>query len=198
MFVKVKHSEQGTLLFEAEGKLFHYTACHFGAKFSAYWWSRLGALITRIAHELLAPFPHRMWLYVDDLLALLQDQECTQPVCLLLSLLACTNAPVSLKKAQLGSDITWCGWTFSFKLETIHLWQSKLAKLRAQLRALHSSRKVHRKLLEANPGAPDVGRQHMSTSPSLHGAVVSRPAQRSRNAEPYPPADVAAFLGWTG
>ena len=35
--VKLKHSEQGTLLFEVEGKLFHCTVCHFGAQFSAYW-----------------------------------------------------------------------------------------------------------------------------------------------------------------
>ena len=73
--IKVKRSEQGTLLFDVEGKRFHCTVCHFGAKFSAYWWSRLGALITRVAHELLAPFPHRVWLYVDDLLALVQSNR---------------------------------------------------------------------------------------------------------------------------
>ena len=110
--VKVKHSEQATLLFEVEGKLFHYTVCHFGAKFSDYWWSRLGALITRIAHELLAPFPHRMWLYVDDLLALFQRKDQAKPVCLLLALLACINAPVSWKKAQLGHDMVRVDFLF--------------------------------------------------------------------------------------
>ena len=113
--VKVKPSEQGTLLFEVEGKLFHYTVCHFGAKFSAYWWSRLGARITRTAHKLLAEHPHCMWLYVDDLLTLLHQAQPVKPVCLLLALLACINAPVSWKKAQLGTDITWCGWSFSFE-----------------------------------------------------------------------------------
>ena len=42
----------------------------------------------------------------------------------------------------------WCGWTFSFRRETIHLSQSKLAKLQA----LHNSRKVPRKLLAATLG----------------------------------------------
>ena len=49
--VKVKPQEQGTLLFEVDEALRYYTVCHFGAKFSAYWWSRLGAMLTRIAHD---------------------------------------------------------------------------------------------------------------------------------------------------
>ena len=76
--VKVKHSQHGTLLFEIKGRLFHYTVFHLGAKFSAYWWSRLGAMRTRVAHQLLASFPHGLWLYVDDLLALLQEEDCTK------------------------------------------------------------------------------------------------------------------------
>ena len=174
--VKVKHSEQGTLLFEVEGKLFHYTVCHFGAKFSAYRWSRLGAVITRIAHELLAPFPHRMWLYVDDLLALFQRQDHAKPVCLLLALLACINAPVSWKKAPLGHDTTWCGWTFSFQRKTLHLSQSKLAKLRDQLRALRNSRKVPRKPLEATSGLLSTEIWYAETYiPAVVAALPGRP-----------------------
>ena len=59
---------------------------------------------------------------------------------------------MSWKKEQLGHDIKCCGWTFSLKGETIHLSQSKLAKLRDQLRALRNSRKVPRKLFEATLG----------------------------------------------
>ena len=150
--IKVKPQEQGTLLFEIDGALHHYTVCHFGAKFSAYWWSRLGALLTRAAHDLLAEEPRRMWLYVDDLLTLLQKQQCTRPVCLLLALLACINAPISWKKAQLSTDVVWCGWTFSLAFETLRLSQVKLAKLRHQLQTLCHSRKVQRKLLEATLG----------------------------------------------
>ena len=150
--IKVRPQEQGTLLFELDGALHHYTVCHFGAKFSAYWWSRLGALLTRTAHELLAEAPHRMWLYVDDLLTLLQKQQCTRPVCILLAFLTCINAPISWKKAQLGAEVVWCGWNFSFAFETLHLPPAKLAKLRNQLQTLCKSRKVQRKLLEATLG----------------------------------------------
>ena len=150
--VKVKHCEQGALLFEVAEQLYHYTVCHFGAKFSAYWWARLGALLTRAAHSLLGDQPHRMWLYVDDLLALLRSASCAQPICVLLAFLSCINAPVSWKKAQLSQSIVWCGWTFHFGLETLHLAQPKLQKLRQQLQALHRSKKVSRKLLEATLG----------------------------------------------
>ena len=150
--VKVKPCGQGTLLFEVADQLYHYTVCHFGAKFSAYWWSRLGAMLTRIAHALLGDAPHRMWLYVDDLLALLRRAACTKPICILLAFLSCINAPVSWKKAQLGQASTWCGWSFHFGWETLHLAQPKLHKLREQLQALHRSQKVARKLLEATLG----------------------------------------------
>ena len=142
--IKVRPQEQGTLLFEIDGALHHYTVCHFGAKVSAYWWSRLGVLLTRAAHDLLAEEPRRMWLYVDDLLTLLQKQQCTRPVCLLLAfLLARINAPISWKKAQLSTDVVWCGWNFCLAFETLRLSQAKLAKLRRQLQ---------RKLLEATLG----------------------------------------------
>ena len=149
--VKVEKQEQGTLLFEVDNTLHYYTVCHFGAKFSAYWWSRLGGMLTRIAHDLLASEPRHMWLYVDDLLTLPQQQNCTRPACILLAFLSCINAPISWKRAQLGAEVVWCGWSFSFSLETLHLSESKLAKLR-QLKAMHGSRKVQRKLLEAALG----------------------------------------------
>ena len=69
--VKVRPKDQGLLLFEFQSKLYGYVVCHFGARFSAYWWQRLGALLLRIAHSLLASQPHKAWLYVDDLLAAL-------------------------------------------------------------------------------------------------------------------------------
>ena len=38
--IKVSPAEQGALLFEWQGTLYYYTVCHFGAKFSAYWWQK--------------------------------------------------------------------------------------------------------------------------------------------------------------
>ena len=31
----------------------HYTVCHFGARFSAAWWSRMGAVLIRLCHKFL-------------------------------------------------------------------------------------------------------------------------------------------------
>ena len=50
--VKVRQKDQGLLLFEFQKKLYGYVVCHFGARFSAYWWQRLGALLLRIVHKL--------------------------------------------------------------------------------------------------------------------------------------------------
>ena len=66
--VKVRRKEP-CLLFRVEAQLYHYTVCHFGAKFSAYWWQRVGGQLLRIAHALLQQHGHKAWLYVDDLLA---------------------------------------------------------------------------------------------------------------------------------
>ena len=74
-----------------------------------------------------------------------------EAVCLLIALLASINAPVSWKKAQIGHSITWCGWTFDFNNETIHLARQKLEKLRAGSLLLQG-RKLPRKKLEAALG----------------------------------------------
>ena len=81
--IKVHPREHGCLLFEVAGKLYHYIVCHFGAKFSAYWWQRAGAQMLRSTHALLSTFSHRAWLYVDDLLALLCRHSMPQQVTLI-------------------------------------------------------------------------------------------------------------------
>ena len=149
--IKVCPAEQGALLFEWQGTLYYYTVCHFGAKFSAYWWQRLGALLS-LLHGLLRTTPHRLWLYVDDLLILLQKARIKEDVALVVALLAALGVPISWRKAQLGAHITWCGWTFNFDCETVHLTREKLAKLRAQLQELRHSKKILRKKLESSLG----------------------------------------------
>ena len=150
--VKVAPQEQGTLLFEVESQLYHYTVCHFGARFSAYWWALVSGLITHILHSMLQSFGHRAWLYVDDLLLLFRTAELAQDTCMTVALLSIINAPVSWKKAQVGPLATWCGWTFNFALETLHLHEPKLQKLREQLSRIANAKKVSRKQLEATLG----------------------------------------------
>ena len=146
--IKVHPSEHGCLLFEVAGKLYHYIVCHFGAKFSAYWWQRAGAQMLRITHALLSTFSHRAWLYVDDLLALLCRHSMPQQVTLITFFLSAINAPMSWRKAQLGHVVTWCGWTLHTDLEASHLAIGKLSKLQEQLETLARSKKLPRKHLE--------------------------------------------------
>ena len=150
--VKVSAAEHGCLLFKVEQRLYHYVVCHFGAKFSAHWWQRVGSQITRVLHALLSQHSHEAWLYVDDLLATLARSSWEDQVVLITCLLAALHAPISWRKAQLGDIITWCGWTFHLDLECLHLVQAKLAKLRDQLRKLASSKKILRKFLESSLG----------------------------------------------
>ena len=96
--------------------------------------------------------PHRLWLYVDDLLVLLHKARVKEDVALIVALLSALGVPISWRKAQLGADITWCGWTFNFDCETVRLTAEKLAKLRAQLYELRHSRKILRKKLESGLG----------------------------------------------
>ena len=146
--VQVRQDEQGCLLFQHAGKLFHYTVCHFGAKFSAYWWQRLGGMLLRIAHALLARYSHKAWLYVDDLLAVMAKQTFVEQTCLLVCLLACLHAPISWRKAQLGHSIDWCGWQYNLDFETVTLLPDKLAKLQQQLLEVARTTKTARKTLE--------------------------------------------------
>ena len=134
--VKVREQDQGMLLFEFAGQLYGYTVCHFGARCSAYWWQRLGALLLRIAHQLLAQQPHKAWLYVDDLLAALVRSGDLQ-LALLVVLLVCLKSPISWKKAALGDLLVWCGWAEAemWRPGTVLVTTALLSRKRCHMRA---------------------------------------------------------------
>ncbi|OLP91792.1 hypothetical protein AK812_SmicGene26474 [Symbiodinium microadriaticum] len=142
-------SASSLLLFAFNGTLWRYVVCHFGAKFSAYWWQRVGGLITRILHASLAQYPHRAWLYVDDLLAALLRTSAHESLLIIVLLLSCLGAPISWKKASVGDSLIWCGWKFNFAYETVELCAAKRLKLSSQIQGLLSKPKVQRKDLEA-------------------------------------------------
>ena len=140
--IQVRPEEHGLLLFAHQGVLYQYRVCHFGGRFSAYWWQRFSALLLRQIHALLGSSPHRAWLYVDDLLAQL-DQ-----LLLLVIYFQAILAPMSWKKAQFGDAISWCGWDFHFDVDIVALTAAKLRKLRDQLKELCEGQKVSRQLLQ--------------------------------------------------
>ena len=113
---------------------------------------RVGGLITRILHASLAQYPHRAWLYVDDLLAALLRTSAHESLLIVVLILSSLGAPISWKKASVGDSLVWCGWRFNFAYETVELCAAKRLKLSAQIQSLLSKQKV--------PRASNVGDQH--------------------------------------
>ena len=81
--VQVHPSKHGLLLFRYADTLYHYRVCHFGARFSTYWWQRAGAFLLRLLHGILSAHPHRAWLFVVNLLATLRRPDAHQQLALI-------------------------------------------------------------------------------------------------------------------
>ena len=96
--IQVHPSEHGLLLFRFADTLYHYRVCHFGARFSAYWWQRTGAFLLRLLRGILSAHPHRAWLFVDDFLAALRRPDAPQQLALVVIFFAVISAPISWKK----------------------------------------------------------------------------------------------------
>ena len=126
--IRLLPQEQGLILFTFQNRLFHYKVAHFGGRFSAFWWSRLGALLLRLLHRYLHQ-PHRAWLYVDDLFLLAPQHELADMAWSTVVFLTILGTPISWKKAQIGNCITWIGWEFDLLHNTVQLHPDKANKL---------------------------------------------------------------------
>ena len=176
--VKVREADHGLLLFQHNDKLYYYM-CHFGGRFSAYWWQRVGAFLLRQVHHILSLMPHKAWLYVDDLLAALWRPSAIDGLALLIIFMQVINAPISWKKAQCQACITWCGWDVNFDYDTIQLTKGKISKLQEQIAELLSQPKACRKLLERT-----IGLLVWATSISLHLRPYLAPLYSDLNSPP--------------
>ena len=168
--IQVRPSEHGLLLFRVADILYHYRVCHFGARFSAYWWQRTGAFLLRLLRGILGLRPHRAWLFVDDLLAALRRSDAHAQLALMVMFFAAISAPIFWKKVQFQNGLTWCGWRTNFLHETVELTPEKTIKLKGQLHELLKAGKVKRKLLERPPSwfrrGPTETRASRSTAPA--------------------------------
>ena len=126
--IRLLPSEQGLVLFSFQGRLFHYNVAHFGGRFSAFWWSRLGALLLRLLHRFLHQ-THRAWLYVDDLLLMAPHTSIAEIVWSTVVFLMIVGTPISWKKAQVGQQLTWIGWDINLVHLTVRLTTDKVKKL---------------------------------------------------------------------
>ena len=148
--VLVRPEERGLSLFRVQHRLFCYKTCHFGAKWSAYWWGRLGALVLRVTKQIIF-FAHCGLLYVDDFIWCFPTNMCTPLSLLVCAVLSILGLPMSWHKLAVGSSVTWVG--FALRLSSglfASLPGPKLAALREGLKKLGSpAKKVSRRLVSA-------------------------------------------------
>ena len=146
--VLVREREQGLCCFVLECTWYVYRSCFFGAKWSAYWWSRVGAWIVRMLHRFIF-VPHGLFLYVDDGLLLVQKSVAPLIASAALMFLGALGVPLSWRKLDLGSELVWIGWKFCLDVGHASLPTDKIEKLQALLSPLAvSGVKVRRKEVE--------------------------------------------------
>ena len=126
--VKIRPEEHGLLLFRVGGKTFYFKVCHFGGRFSAYWWGRTAALLIRVLHKAIY-IEHGGWIFVDDFLWALKSSVAPLMASFVCFLLIAMGCPISWAKAKLGTNITWIGWSLNFRLGTVSATESKVQAL---------------------------------------------------------------------
>jgi hypothetical protein len=140
-------SHRGLVGFSFQGKLVFYKVCPFGAKFSAWWWGRLGSFFTRFFHKLIY-IAHALFLFVDDYL-LVQRLDILPITATLIALVVqAFRLPISWRKADLHKEVNWIGWTFNFSVGTITLQQAKRDKLLKLIQELINKPKTSKKTIE--------------------------------------------------
>ena len=85
--LRLREADGGMSFFRCKGNLYRYKVAHFGAAWSAWWWSRVAAAIIRILHVFLCT-GHLAYCYVDDFLVLVRKTEAEMVACLLRMLFA--------------------------------------------------------------------------------------------------------------
>ena len=149
--VRIRPADCGLLCFRHRDRLYQSVTLNFGARASGYYWNRVAGLLVRFLHRLLFS-AHSAFIYVDDILALLD--RCSAPVwaCLLVVAILVLNVPMSWHKASLSSRVTWIGWQFDFRRFTVRLDPTKLKRLQFLLQQLCTAHHCSLALLEKITG----------------------------------------------
>lgn len=167
-------SERGLVGFSLNGDIYFHYVAPFGATFSASWWSGLGGWMLRLFHHLIW-WPHCGLLYVDDFLFYMAAQS--MPLAATLCCIFCqlTQIPISWRKSELGSQISWIGWNFNFRAGTEQIPESKIQKLKQYIQQLLQSSRCTRKQLKKNDWFAHVDYPAFSTFAYLDSLFIFRP-----------------------
>ena len=135
---------QGLVGFSFQGRLYFYKVCPFGARFSAWWWARLGSFFTRFFHRLIV-IAHALFLFVDDYLLMQRLDVLPITAALLALTVQAFGLPISWRKADLHREVSWIGWTFNFSSGQVKLQPSKREKLLKLIQEMLDRPKTFRK-----------------------------------------------------
>ena len=126
---------------------------NFGSKFSAYWWSRVGALFLRLGHLLLF-VPHTGFLYADDWLWIFDSGAGPMLSVVFLDLfLYSFGVLISWKKVQLNARVDWFGLVLALRYRIWEIPEEKRKRSLAFLKLiLGDQKKFIRKKIEAGVG----------------------------------------------
>ena len=147
----MKREHQGLLAFQFRDRIYHYQVLHFGGTCSAYYWTRLAAIILRFFHHFLYIY-HFGMVFVDDFIFGLDPVAAPLQTSTLLLCCAFLNIPLSWHKLELGHQITWIGWRIDAWSDTVSIPEEKMSKLLRNLRALTTAGKFKRSDVEAVAG----------------------------------------------
>ena len=140
-------SHRGLVGFSFQGRLYFYKVCPFGARFSAWWWARLGSFFTRLFHRIIY-ISHALFLFEDDYLMVQRMDVLPISAALLSLVVQAFKLPISWRKADLHKEISWIGWTFNFSTGQVKLQQAKRDKMMKLIQELLQKPKTTRKLIE--------------------------------------------------
>ena len=143
----LRQDHQGLVGFSFQGKLYFYKVCPFGARFSAWWWARLGSFFTRFFHKLIY-IAHALFLFVDDYLLMQRLDVLPITAALLALTVQAFGLPISWRKADLDREVSWIGWTFNFSSGQVKLQPSKREKLLKLIQEMLDKPKTSRKHIE--------------------------------------------------
>ena len=149
--VKLQEADGGLQFFQVGGRLYRYRVCHFGARWSAYWWARVGALLHRLAHQVVY-VEHFGFLYVDDWLFLVNRDVAPWCARVLLCLLQVVGCPLSWKKVRVGPVVDYLGFVVDCGTRSIRVPGAKLERVLAFLAIVLAGGKAKRKVLEKGVG----------------------------------------------
>lgn len=138
--VKVDEAEWGFMACRTQpGYIWVNTCGTFGISSAAYWWSRLAALLVRLAHCVI---PTKVFLeillFADDYLLLSRKPEGRRATVLVLFLWTVLGAPTKWSKSRGGFCFEWIGLEVDLKAGALGLSEARAAWLVAKAKDLSS------------------------------------------------------------